>query len=205
VALGDTTKAIASALLLYCQQSKWRADVPDELLGWSSSATLKREMHFELDGQVSDISVRSDSMLCWICRVADKEYKVHLYPLAENSLRIHIGHVDIQVQFVQTGDDIFFRALEYNHRIRDLSILPHQSKTHSNSDGMLRAPMNGRVASVAVQAGEQVQAGQPIVVLEAMKMEHTLFAPFAGTVQALHISTGEQVEPGRILAEMVSV
>ena len=65
--------------------------------------------------------------------------------------------------------------------------------------------MNGRVANVAVQAGQQVEAGQPLIVLEAMKMEHALLAPHAGSVLALHVTQGEQVEPGRVLAELTKL
>jgi geranyl-CoA carboxylase alpha subunit len=62
--------------------------------------------------------------------------------------------------------------------------------------------MNGRVVNLAVQNGQQVEAGQPLIVLEAMKMEHALLAPFAGAVQTLHVMLGDQVEPGRVLAEL---
>jgi geranyl-CoA carboxylase alpha subunit len=69
-------------------------------------------------------------------------------------------------------------------------------------DGRLRASMNGRVVAVLAQPGERVEAGQPIVTLEAMKMEHLHPAPVAGTVRALHVAVGEQVPAGRVLAEI---
>ena len=47
------------------------------------------------------------------------------------------------------------------------------------SDGALRAPMPGKIVSVPVKAGDAVTKGQPVVALEAMKMEHALTAPFA--------------------------
>lgn len=62
----------------------------------------------------------------------------------------------------------------------------------------LRAPMPGRVVRVLVKAGEAVVAGQPLVVIEAMKMENELRASVAATVEAVHVSEGASVE-GRAL------
>jgi propionyl-CoA carboxylase alpha chain len=53
---------------------------------------------------------------------------------------------------------------------------------------------------VAVGKGDQVDAGQPVLVLEAMKMQHTVTAPHAGTVTQIDVRTGSQVAAGEILA-----
>ena len=66
--------------------------------------------------------------------------------------------------------------------------------------GGLTAPMPGKVVKVLVAEGETVTAGSPLVVLEAMKMEHTVRAADAGTVRAIHVSVGEQVDTDRLLA-----
>lgn len=66
----------------------------------------------------------------------------------------------------------------------------------------LRAPMPGAVMQVFVQRGEAVRLGQPLLVVEAMKMEHVIRAPRAGTVRALHVGVGQRVENGAIVAEI---
>jgi geranyl-CoA carboxylase alpha subunit len=62
--------------------------------------------------------------------------------------------------------------------------------------------MNGRVVAVLVEPGQRVQAGQPLVTLEAMKMQHLHCAPLAGIVKALHVSAGDQVSAHRVVAEI---
>jgi pyruvate carboxylase subunit B len=66
----------------------------------------------------------------------------------------------------------------------------------------LVAPMPGMVVRVQVAPGDRVQAGQALVVMEAMKMENELRAPGAGTVKAVRASPGTAVEKGAVLVEM---
>ncbi|HEY0890848.1 MAG TPA: biotin carboxylase N-terminal domain-containing protein [Nocardioides sp.] len=66
--------------------------------------------------------------------------------------------------------------------------------------GSLLAPMPGSVIAVHAAVGETVTEGQPILVMEAMKMQHTIAAPYAGTVTELAASVGQQVEAGTVLA-----
>ena len=69
-------------------------------------------------------------------------------------------------------------------------------------DGKLRASMNGRVVALQVAVGDTVTAGQPLLTLEAMKMEHVHAAPRAGRVAALHVSLGDQVAAHRVVIEV---
>jgi propionyl-CoA carboxylase alpha chain len=66
--------------------------------------------------------------------------------------------------------------------------------------GSLLAPMPGTVVSVAVEAGQQVEAGQTVLVLEAMKMQHRVNAPHGGTVTEIDVKPGQQVAAGEVLA-----
>ncbi|MEZ4360720.1 MAG: biotin carboxylase N-terminal domain-containing protein [Kofleriaceae bacterium] len=67
-------------------------------------------------------------------------------------------------------------------------------------DGSVLAPMPGRVVRVLVAVGDAVEAGQPIVILEAMKMEHTLRVAQAGAVSSLDVAVGDQVTADQLLA-----
>lgn len=67
--------------------------------------------------------------------------------------------------------------------------------------GGLTAPMPGKVVALLAQPGQKVEKGAPLLILEAMKMEHTITAPAAGTVKAFCYAAGEQVADGAALVE----
>ena len=82
-----------------------------------------------------------------------------------------------------------------------LSVVPRFTDPADQvATGSLLAPMPGSVVRVAVTAGDAVSAGQTVLVLEAMKMQHTVAAPHDGVVTALHVVAGEQVAAGAVLA-----
>ena len=70
------------------------------------------------------------------------------------------------------------------------------------SDGALRAPMPGKIVATPARAGDAVTKGQPVIVLEAMKMEHALTAPFDGVVGEIGFAVGDQVSADAVLARV---
>lgn len=80
--------------------------------------------------------------------------------------------------------------------------LAHSHEMHSEQGGGLHAPMPGKIISIAVRAGDAVSKGQTLLVMEAMKMEHTIVASKEGTVEELFFALGDQVTEG---AQLISV
>jgi 3-methylcrotonyl-CoA carboxylase alpha subunit len=74
----------------------------------------------------------------------------------------------------------------------------------SVSSGDLTTPLPGVVAAVAVAVGQAVAAGDVLMVIEAMKMEHTITAPYAGIVQSVHFARGDRVPEGSALLELAA-
>ena len=72
---------------------------------------------------------------------------------------------------------------------------------HHSSEGSLTAPMPGVVTILSAKPGDSVEAGQPLLVMEAMKMEHAIKAPFDGVVKAYKFAAGDQVKDGDLLVE----
>ncbi|HEC75115.1 MAG TPA: biotin/lipoyl-binding protein, partial [Methylophaga aminisulfidivorans] len=68
--------------------------------------------------------------------------------------------------------------------------------------GHVTAPLPGNVVEVLVTEGDEVEAGQSLLVMEAMKMETELLANISGTVKALHVKKGDRVTPGETLIEI---
>ncbi len=76
------------------------------------------------------------------------------------------------------------------------------SGSHAEEDGACHAPMSGTIVAIVAEAGTDVARGDSLVVMEAMKMEHTLRAPAAGRVQAVLCAVGELVQEGQTLLEL---
>ena len=72
----------------------------------------------------------------------------------------------------------------------------------AEDEGGLIAPMPGKVLEVLVAQGDVVEAGTPLMVLEAMKMEHRIVAAADGTVMAVHYEAGDQVAQGAVLLDL---
>ena len=75
----------------------------------------------------------------------------------------------------------------------------------NNADAGFIAPMNGTVVAILVEPGEQVKLGQTLMVMEAMKMEHSLKAPATGSVSEFYFKTGELVDGGAELLTFQTV
>jgi acetyl/propionyl-CoA carboxylase alpha subunit len=84
-----------------------------------------------------------------------------------------------------------------------LDVLPRFPEPGSSlAKGSLVAPMPGNVIRLGAQVGDTVTAGQPLIWLEAMKMEHSITAPADGVLSSLDVTTGQQVEVGAVLARV---
>lgn len=76
------------------------------------------------------------------------------------------------------------------------------SERPASADGRVKAPIPGTVARLLVCAGQAVETGQPLLVLEAMKMENQICAPRAGTIERLNVEAGQSVALNAVLAEI---
>ena len=72
----------------------------------------------------------------------------------------------------------------------------------AGTDGAIRSPMPGKIVLLSARAGDRVTKGQPLVTLEAMKMEHTLLAPLDGEIAEVNVAAGDQVSEGAILVRL---
>ncbi|MFI8556802.1 acetyl-CoA carboxylase biotin carboxylase subunit [Pseudomonas putida] len=103
---------------------------------------------------------------------------------------------------VRRGNTLYLRWDDEMHAIEAFDPISAAEASHAHQGG-LGAPMNGSIVRVLVEPGQVVEAGTALVVLEAMKMEHSIRAPHGGTVQALFCQEGDMVSEGTVLVELV--
>ncbi|BCW96736.1 MAG: biotin/lipoyl-containing protein [Fimbriimonadales bacterium] len=122
--------------------------------------------------------------------------------VAESRLVLHTEAGILSLAFVRTaqGVEIQYRGRVY--RFQRVEAFAGDAPQHASAEGVLTAPMPGLVSKVFVQQGARVEAGQRLLVLEAMKTEQALRAPFAGVVARLNAREGELVQEGAVLVEI---
>ncbi len=129
--------------------------------------------------------------------------KKHVFagkPLEGGALSIRLDEHAYHARAVRDGDDWHIFAGGDYRRLTLRHGLPDQDE--QGRSGSLAAPMPGRIVQVMSRPGETVKKGQPLLILEAMKMEHTITAPADGVVMEIHFTAGEQVLEGAELVTM---
>ena len=121
--------------------------------------------------------------------------------LRDEQLVIEQDGVRRQHLAIRRGDALFLRWDGELHCVRLHDPISAVDASHT-AQGGLTAPMNGSIVRVLVEVGQTVEAGAQLVVLEAMKMEHSLRAPHAGVIKALFFQEGEMVSEGSALVEL---
>jgi pyruvate carboxylase subunit A/propionyl-CoA carboxylase alpha chain len=111
-----------------------------------------------------------------------------------------VAGVERPFDVARYGDDVFVDSPLGPVQLAALSRFPDPDATVA--PGSLRAPMPGSVLRVGAAVGDTVTAGQPLIWLEAMKMEHTVTAPSDGVLAELNVAPGEQVDVGAVLARV---
>lgn len=102
---------------------------------------------------------------------------------------------------VRRGGTLYLQWQGELHAVSAHDPIAAAEASHSHQGG-LGAPMNGSIVRVLVEPGQVVEAGTALVVLEAMKMEHSIRAPHDGTVKALFCQEGDMVSEGTVLVEL---
>ncbi|HVN40272.1 MAG TPA: biotin/lipoyl-containing protein, partial [Myxococcota bacterium] len=116
------------------------------------------------------------------------------------TLRVELGGLRLDTSVIVSGEKrhVFLDGRSYQlARIDPL----HQVGEGQGAEGGLVAPMPGKVIAWLAQPGTDVAKGAPLLILEAMKMEHTITAPAAGRLTAFRFGVGEQVTEGAELVE----
>ncbi len=118
----------------------------------------------------------------------------------QDRFRIQCNEHSFFAHVLDAGDDLTVMTEAASIRLQRYDVLLELQQEHT-SGGMV-APMNGTVVAVLVDQGAQVSEGQPLLVMEAMKMEYTIRASHAGTVEQIFYQSGELVSDGAELVRL---
>jgi geranyl-CoA carboxylase alpha subunit len=197
---GPASEAALAALLLYVTDPfapPWRS-------GRSLAAAFPLPVRVELDHGIHDVEVGRERDGSHYVGLENKLYRVDIDGLDSDTVRIHRnGHAE-SFKWSRDGDRLYILHNGVTLAVRDLTLAAPAAAAATGSDGKVRAAMNGRVVAVLVKPGERVETGQPVMTLEAMKMEHVHTAPVAGVISAIDVVEGEQVTTGKVVVEIAA-
>ncbi|MCW5254849.1 ATP-grasp domain-containing protein [Verminephrobacter aporrectodeae subsp. tuberculatae] len=155
-----------------------------EILPLAVRARVQGGMHVDLPGgEVADVRLVALPDGSRRCNWSGVEYLVRVVPVGERRWHWQIAGVDGWVD--------------------DASLEPSGHTVAAGGATELRAPFNGRVLALAAEIGQVLAAGDTVLVIESMKLEHQLACPAAARLAELFVSPGQQVAPGQVLARLV--
>jgi geranyl-CoA carboxylase alpha subunit len=190
--------AALAALLLYVTDRH----APPWRNGRTLAATFPLPLRIELDHVVHDLEIVRERDGGYAASLDGRECRFELDELGRDTLRFRIDGLMESARFFRDGDRLFLLHRGVTLAVRNLTLAAPAVAAATGSDGKVRAAMNGRVVAVLVKQGERVAAGQPVMTLEAMKMEHVHTAPISGVISAIDVAEGEQVTTGKVVVEI---
>ncbi len=198
--------AAAVAQTLVHEKAGEGADPFSRTDGWRPFGLTTRRFDFEYQGEAltAQLTYLHDGGLRLMVGEVSDTLSFTVLP-AESGTRVDLQFNGQRqtVQSWQFGEAVHLFCDLGATVITELDALAHAGETAAEG-GRLTAPMPGKVVSFAVKAGDAVKKGQPLAVMEAMKMEHTIAAPADGTVAELLFAPGDQVAEGAELLKLAT-
>ena len=164
------------------------------LSGWRLNGDYQRRLTWSSAAgeHPTQLSYRSDGL--WM-RVGQTDMPLQDISVSNTRVRVRSSHQVWHGEVVRAGD--LFHVFHQGHHWQ---LVWHDPIAHAGEgevdEGRLTAPMPGKIIAVLVTAGQHVDKGTPLLIMEAMKMEHTISAPAGGVVNALLYEVGDQVDEG---------
>ena len=158
------------------------------------------EFRYEVNGEIHTVRVEREGEGRYRVTVGDRTYAVEAHRPEHGRLHLSIEGRRCRAYVAREGARryVAFGARPY---VLEQSRGRRRARAAAH-EGSLEAQMPGQVVAVLVEEGQEVEAGQTLVVLEAMKMELRVIAPTAGRVRAVFCQPGDVVERGQQLVEL---
>jgi acetyl/propionyl-CoA carboxylase alpha subunit len=197
----DPAYVIAAAL------ARWQRDAAGGPGYWRNNPTSPPGYPFRLDGRAIECRLRPAPRAAGRFSVTlsldeAKEYAVVLDDHRPPDMTLTIDGNRQRVALAQQGMEWWGDSGSGALRLEELPLLPEPHRA-ADAGGSLRAPIPGAVLAVLVEVGQTVVEGQPLMKLEAMKMEHTIRTAAAGVVEAIYFAAGDQVGADDLLVRII--
>ncbi|MSQ62376.1 MAG: acetyl/propionyl/methylcrotonyl-CoA carboxylase subunit alpha [Betaproteobacteria bacterium] len=191
--LAEEAQSAAKAKVSGDPHSPW-----DRVDGWRLNLGSHHELVFTDGGRSHSVALHFTAAGLRFS-AGDREYTLAGSD-EDGVLRVMLGDASFRIRAVRDGLDwhLFRDGIHHVLTLRSVQTSPAPDAII----GTLAAPMPGKVLQVLVQPGAAVAKGAPLVILEAMKMEHTIAAPHDGRVAEIHFKAGEQVNEGEELLRL---
>jgi 3-methylcrotonyl-CoA carboxylase alpha subunit len=186
--------ALAAASLLVSERNDAANDPWANTSGWRMNAALRRTLDFGDESGRSPLSVEYIQS-GWAVSAGNRKASMTIVEHHGKHLVVKLDGATVRGTVVRDGETFHVfsggahTALNYNDP------LAHAGEAEAEG-GRLTAPMPGKIVAVLVEKGKEVEKGAPLLIMEAMKMEHTIAAPAKGTVEDLLYGVGDQVAEG---------
>jgi acetyl/propionyl-CoA carboxylase alpha subunit len=191
------THALVAAVAAQAGRRSLTAVLPGLPSGWRSLPSQDQTVSFVVGDDTVDVSYRFDRGR--ISAVVDEQSRdVRIRAASATLVDAEIDGVRRRYRVSRCGATHYVDSALGSTALTEVDRFPDPSSRAEV--GSLLAPMPGTVVRVEATEGAEVTAGTPIVVLEAMKMEHSVRAPGDGTVTTILVSEGQQVDSGAVLA-----
>ncbi|HLK52331.1 MAG TPA: biotin/lipoyl-containing protein [Candidatus Angelobacter sp.] len=142
----------------------------------------------------------------WVCRLDGREWPMDVVSVQGDMLSLLLDGKSYEVKQETVGADanIVVGHERFSVSVRDPRSFRSRKRAGASEHGVkkITAPMPGKVVRILAAVGAQVEAGQSVIVIEAMKMQNELKAPKNGIVKKLNVTEGATVEAGQSLAEV---
>ncbi len=159
-------------------------------------------VRFERRGSLRMVELVDHGRDSYTVTVDEQAFAIRLLEHDPDFVRFSVDGLVQRAEIHRDGDVLHFQYHGMPVSVSDRTYAAATRDDEAGGDGKIRASMTGRVVHVQVQVGDVVTAGQPVLTLEAMKMEHVHVAPVAGKVVALNAGVGDQVTASHLVAEI---
>jgi 3-methylcrotonyl-CoA carboxylase alpha subunit len=163
--------------------------------GWRLHGGARRRFDLELDGQRLTAAVQRQHDGETVLTIAAQRWPLRARALGGPRHDVRLGDERRTLSVYAQGERYAVFAPGGSALVAEYDPIAHAGD-HAGEGGRLTAPMPGKVVAFLAAQGEAVKRGQPLAVMEAMKMEHTMTAPRDGVVEELLYAVGDQVAEG---------